>query len=578
MKINKNNKLSRSKYGVWGTLGSGKNCNVHFIQTILTGDDIDNVKLISEIPESQKWKVKDLFQRNVNKKTVRSSLIPYLNNDKKIKFFNPLTLIILPHDLKNNIIKNVPILNKDDFHNDFTDLDFDGLTLENHYRFGRYEDPFFSVLEWNPNNCYVVAIDGQHRLFALKEIKKDPNNVFDDWKIPAVILVVHKEEDVKTPDLLEVVRGVFIDINDKNQQLTKARKIILNDAAHVDVLCQELIEYSHSDKNPKRLPLFFFDWRGENDEAQTPVTFLIGIEELNNLLVAYFDFSEDKSKGLKLPNWLLKLGLPNEELNYDTNNQLRNYVNNDFVPAFHSFFMELKYVQIYLSEIGKKIKGTEGDYFINREKYGDSADYFDADMHEKISDYKLLVKDEIKPISIPYFLNLDIGLRAIVYCYSQKNIFEKVYNLLNNKNSDYTWMKHASFIAGLINAIISDNWFEKDKFSKDQKNLMSNLVYANSGQIINYRMEDVEKGFGALIVRICINKSGIDESLPMINEIIENLTDLLLDTFKKDLRKQVRANVAPTFNGTQKELNEEIKIRTEKEVKKKAKILNDYFK
>jgi hypothetical protein len=287
------NNLNRIKYGIWGTLGSGNNCEVHFIQTILTSDDIDNVKRISEIPESQKWKVKDLFQRNVNKKRVNDGIIPYLNDDTRIKFFNPLTLIILPHDLKDRIIKEIPILKQEKYVDSNTELEFDGFNYEGFYRFGLSDEPFFGKVDWNSNTCYMVAIDGQHRLTALKEIKNNPNNNISDWKVPAVILMVHKTKNVNTPDLLEVVRKVFIDINNRARKVNNARKIILNDALSVDVLCQEIIEYSHSQKN-ESLPLHFFDWRGDDDD-QIPVSSVVSVEELNNwfiLDVVYAFFSK----------------------------------------------------------------------------------------------------------------------------------------------------------------------------------------------------------------------------------------------------------------------------------------------
>ena len=175
IKITTKTILNRVKYGVWGTLGGGSSCEVHFLQTIITGDDIDNVKKISEIPESQKWKIKDLFQRNVNNKRVSDEIVPYLNDDKKIKFFNPLTLIILPHDLKLKIDKEVPLLEKEDFTDDIG-ITFNAIKKDGYYRFGTSSEPFFAKLEWNSNSCYMVAIDGQHRLSALKEIKNDSNN------------------------------------------------------------------------------------------------------------------------------------------------------------------------------------------------------------------------------------------------------------------------------------------------------------------------------------------------------------------------------------------------------------------
>jgi len=92
---------------------------------------------------------------------------------------------------------------------------------------------------------------------------------------------------------------------------------------------------------------------------------------------------------------------------------------------------------------------------------------------------------------------------------------------------------------------------------------------------INYRLDDVEKGLGALILRMCIKLSGVDESKQAIVDKISNLSESLQDTYKKDLRKEVKANLRATYIGSAVELDSEIKKETEKKVKQKLKILND---
>ena len=111
IKINtKDTKYEQKQTGIWGCLGSGAGCDVHYIQSVLSSKDLDNIQLISEIPDSKSWPIKDLFQRNINHSRVDGPLMDYLNDPKKIKFFNPLTLILLPHDEKDEILKEIPFL------------------------------------------------------------------------------------------------------------------------------------------------------------------------------------------------------------------------------------------------------------------------------------------------------------------------------------------------------------------------------------------------------------------------------------------------------------------------------------
>jgi hypothetical protein len=575
--INLKANFNRSKIGIWGTLGGGGKCEVNFIQTILTGDDIDNVKRISDIPESQKWKIKDLFQRNVNMHRVEEGIIPYLNDTEKIKFFNPLTLIILPHDEKNRIIKNVPQLESEDF-KDSLNLDYTGLTLKGFYRFGKSDDPYFGKLEWSSNNCYLVAIDGQHRLSALKSIKENPDNTFSDWKVPAVILVVHKLENLKTPDLIEVVRSVFIDINDKAEKLSKARKILLNDTLPVDVLCQELIEFSHNTVNEEALPLNFFDWRGDTDDFEIPVTPIVSVIELNSWLTSYFDFSSDE-KNFKLPEWLVHLGLSKGNLDYKSCERLRAKINEEFVPAMHLFFSQLDYIKNYFGLLEKEFQGIEGNYIREREKYGMPQGNYDNKKEKKYEEFKSKFKKEngFKQNSLPKWLAMDLGLRALVYCYSQRDVFNELYKIAyGSKATLYNWNTHAEYSSNILNEVIAGGWFGKtEDLTKEQEKLLLNLVYSGNNTTINYRLDDVEKGLGALILRMCIKLSGVDESKQAIVDKISNLSESLQDTYKKDLRKEVKANLRATYIGSAVELDSEIKKETEKKVKQKLKILND---
>lgn len=576
--ISQQNLFNRSKYGIWGTLGNGGNCEVHFLQTVLTGDDIDNVKKISDIPESQKWPVKDLFQRNVNTKRVNESIIPYLNDDSKVKFFNPLTLIILPHDSSNKIIKDVPLL-ADNHFNDIG-LNFESKEKEGFYRFGMSLQPFFGKVEWNTNNCYMVAIDGQHRLSALKDIKANPNNTFKDWKIPAVILIIHKTDNTKTADLLEIVRRLFIDINEKSERLSPTRKIILNDSLPVDILCQEIVEFSHSKTGNDILPLHFFDWRGDRELNQTPVTNIISVVELSGWFTSYFDFSSENSKNFKLPEWLLTLGIPKGQLNYANALKLREKLKKEFVPAFHKYFSSLEYVNNYFKKIQDTFDKTELSYFLEKEKYG-TCQTTNLNLEVRYVDFfrKIMTdgKDAVREKSIPKYLQLEIGLRGVAYCFSQFNFFKTIYEAkYPNKSGTYTWSLHAEFVSGLVNKIINEKWFD-EKSTTQQKNILRNLIYASNDGIINYRYESVEKGLGSLMLLLAVKYAKVSYDKPEIEPLILNLFDSIQDAYKVDIKKETKSNLIATFTGNQNSLRNAIEKEALSKLTIKIKQLRKYL-
>ena len=104
----KQNPYPQRKLGIYGNLGKGENADILFLETVITSAELDNIHLISNIPGSEKWDVKDLFQRDVDDERVTKDVIPYFKDQNKIKYFSPITLILLPtENAKRDIIKEI---------------------------------------------------------------------------------------------------------------------------------------------------------------------------------------------------------------------------------------------------------------------------------------------------------------------------------------------------------------------------------------------------------------------------------------------------------------------------------------
>src|SRR5205085_10265277 len=93
--------------------------------------------------------------------------------------------------------------------------------------------PAYSKLRWNSNKVKLVAIDGQHRLSALKYWKDLPGpKDLDTWQIPVVILGVFRADNESThqpANLLEIVRKTFVYINSRAEEVNETRLILLED-------------------------------------------------------------------------------------------------------------------------------------------------------------------------------------------------------------------------------------------------------------------------------------------------------------------------------------------------------------
>jgi hypothetical protein len=154
--IEKKQIYTESLMGVFGVFGASDNV-INYMQLNLPITDVDKLGLVSEIPGSEKWPIRQLFQRDIDKERVKNEIIPYFLNDSMAKFFNPLTIAVLP-------ISNSGALDKDLKEKDVEpDERFShAYEIENHYKLSYDSTHFDSKLRWNPNNVRLVAIDGQH--------------------------------------------------------------------------------------------------------------------------------------------------------------------------------------------------------------------------------------------------------------------------------------------------------------------------------------------------------------------------------------------------------------------------------
>ena len=264
-------KYNRSKNGVYGELGRGANAVVRYLQTTVSRNELDDLTLIENIAGSEKWDVRDLFQRDVDKERVGKSIMPYFQDDSQVKFFNPLTLILLSmEEGSDNVAKDLVFEKEKTVNED--NIDYRVYEREKYFRFKIHKDePAWSSVEWNHQNVRVVAIDGQHRLSALKRWHKKPSaesSELENWDIPVIILGIFKAaKNADTANLLEVCRKTFLYINTRAEEVNEARQILMNDESVNAVCTQALIQASHENdqrdkKDEQIMSLLFYDWRG----------------------------------------------------------------------------------------------------------------------------------------------------------------------------------------------------------------------------------------------------------------------------------------------------------------------------
>lgn len=577
-----------SKWGYYGELGAGGNAKIRFLQTVITHDELDYITLISNIPGSEKWDVRDLFQRDVDDERVTKDIIPYFEDQTKVKFFNPLTLIILPMDEnKRDILKSVefiePKIEKDIY-------DYDVYEKMNYFKFRIIKDnQSFAQIQWNDRKCHIVAIDGQHRLSGLKRWKNMPKGSGEliTWRIPVVILSVYKVDKKKeTANLLEVVRRLFVYINTRAVRLNKAREILLDDESINTICTQELIQYSHENDNKPLeardnsiLPLMFYDWRGETSYGlpKPGPAAIKSIEEIKSWY-EYFIFGDDykekqesqlELKELAPPLNLYRGGALSYEDSLRVRQQFRKLVMPGFLYLMQNFLPYKNYI-LECRKIEKEAieKSDLAQYAFMQLRFG-SHNAPPDQQKNVIAEFEKLVNriDNTKQRVLPSTIGLDIGMRGLIYAFAQsrdeyKNIFKK----------NITWLDHAKWCVAEFNEMCDEGWFKSyNDLEKRKRNILTHIIFDESGSIINYKLEHVEDAFGSLLILLLFHKKWLKKV--MSNDQFENMRNTygynLRKTIEKGCRKAVKAELKDTFKGTIKEFDIEVKKKAEIATKKR---------
>jgi DGQHR domain-containing protein len=237
-------------------------------------------KLVEDIPGSASWGYDAIFQRDIDDERVEEELLKkYLLNPNKSKFFNPLTIALLPFDARDNKILDqypparVEIQEQRQEGRMKKEFIVDGIEVQS------LEGSTIGKLRWDRDKIVGVAIDGQHRLSALMKYAGHPDQPAGidptKAKIPIVLLVLDKG----AKSALTQVREIFVDINKNAEPVTLGRRILLDDRDPIAVLTRDLIA---DESNEKGLRYELVDWKRETarPEGEVQITTLVVLYEI----------------------------------------------------------------------------------------------------------------------------------------------------------------------------------------------------------------------------------------------------------------------------------------------------------
>ena len=545
--------------GVYGVFGSGTGLQAFYLQSAITPSDLDRVSLISDIRGSEQWPVRDLFQRDVDNKRIETSLLPYLETMDKIKFFNPLTLTVLPMaDDGHTVLAQMPeivdrVIDEDDQR-------WCTLERKNFYRIQWIENSEeYARLKWNDKRSRLVAIDGQHRLSALKRFLVHHNagearDTFMSWRIPVIIVSFRAVEGMEPPSVLEVVRSIFIYINTQAHDVNRARAILLSDESINSVCTQELIQYSHENdvkiadrRDPKVLPLLFYDWRGEeSDKSRVAAPAAVKtVDEIRDWFERYIlgeDYGASQKAGLGIdPTHELQRAFSQQTMSYQDSSLVRAHFRKELLPALSYLLQHFTPYRSYVEGL-RKLEESYMDgktrelasHAFGKLRFGTShaPDQIRGDVDKILHDIEHKV-GELKESCLDSLIEMEIGMRGIVFAFGH----------LADKFAYPDWLDYSKWFTTALNNLYSAGWLTR---YGERKEFLRHIAVDHNDQVVNYRLGDVPKALG-IYVELLVGTYGEPISsewevdwTPIKDVALETISDTVNRGYKKEVRPLLR--------------------------------------
>ncbi|WP_242359867.1 DNA sulfur modification protein DndB [Anaeromyxobacter sp. SG17] len=281
--------------------------------------------LIDELPSSarEEWSLSELFQREIDWKRIQTELVKYLKSETQPQFFNALTIALLPRegDTFGGEYKPQKLPAMDD-------PNLEPVASVGGVQLQAFKDSGNSAgkLRWDAKTTVAVAVDGQHRLAAIKEL----GNLADAAKrdvssVPVLFLVPDPAAGLSLPPqpkgtdpIKATLRRIFIDLNKHAKDIPQAREILLDDQDVHRVCVRRLVADRLTEKEQEnRIPLGLVDWMSEDNKIDTGpfVTTVLLLEALaievlgKRIAHGEFDDDEEWADGIeqeieKIQSWL----------------------------------------------------------------------------------------------------------------------------------------------------------------------------------------------------------------------------------------------------------------------------------
>ncbi len=211
-----------------------------YYQVAIQARDLASVAIpVGELTEWKQWSISERFQRELAMRRIQEEIVPYLVRSAD-RFFGSLIVLVYKAN---------------EFH--FEPIENLGTRLPAAYREQANRMGFLTI-----SGGQLVALDGQHRLVALREVVAGRNEVEGEYSSEVAddeLCVVFVEHET-----LEKTRRIFNKVNQHARPTTRTDNIITSEDDGYAIVARWLLETDPPlGLHQPAPPLALFDARGE---------------------------------------------------------------------------------------------------------------------------------------------------------------------------------------------------------------------------------------------------------------------------------------------------------------------------
>ena len=465
-----------------GTFGNFSAAGSFPVDYVLTSFDIEDLKHLTFARElvSNSLDFEMMMQRDIDEDRARKELAEYIYPSNKsstelesnIVFFPPIIVAILR--VKDDEILTYYPERQDNIDGDFVESRWGDLfkikgfsdeNLKQSSKLGDYrvqKSPVEIGLNTNSDGAKLVVIDGQHRLFAIKEmLNSDKKSALEDLHLPVCIVfppnATEPNQINKVPSSTEVFRHLFVDVNATMEQVGGHFTILLKDNNISSVAIRKLCDKIIRDSDYGRETLSAIEWNTKSKKDATVLTKRYSVTSIGIIEKA---LSETIGNSQRVINYVLDNEVEIEWENFDLSQRASfdDVISRTLVERIYTFIMGIdvyrscfdKHVAL-LNAIEEKACGTN-----NSTKY--------KIVHKAILNATTIPSDEKGIIEDIYAQLLSDSQQfrknnvtmVINYALFQRAFFSVWYTLLTKLRSYYNAEVVTDFSIIVINKALKD--------------------------------------------------------------------------------------------------------------------------